>query len=267
MSTEPLRPPTSAIITACNALDQVIGSFLVARTALPASRYEADVEAVNLFNLVIRHVEGVLALARTDLVLVPPAYACARAAFETATKAAWMVDADDPFDREARWLAHLQEEERVYQRAASRSSVPADAARFKAHANAIVEFREGVADLLPKHVKPLRGNPSLEEVSRSIGGAHLYSLYIYLSQFVHGGHLATGLYRQNLGTEKKLGEFVVPANWYIAFRLCWLSLSHPGNVVLSRVSNSPVTYLSPAQEVSVVAAIEAAANTPPAELH
>jgi hypothetical protein len=267
VSIELIRPPTAAVITACDAIDQVIEAFIAAKTKLVPSRYEADVEAINLFNLVIRHVEGVIALARTDLVLVPPAYVIARAAFETATKAAWMVDADDPFDREARWLVHLQEEERAHQRTAERSTDPASVARSAEHAQAIREFRDAVTQAMPKHVKLLKSNPSLADMSKSLGGEHLYSLYIFLSQFAHGGHLATGLYRQHLGMEKKLGEFTIPSNWYIAFRLCWLSLYHPGNIVLSRLSQSHVKYLGPEQESAVQAAIEATANPPTKELH
>jgi hypothetical protein len=230
-------------------VDQVILLFLDARRTLPHSEYEADLEALNLFSLVIRHVEGVLALARNDLVLAPPACACARAAFESAAKAAWMVNADDPFEREARWLAHLAEEERVYKRAASRSH-SASATRFLEQARVIGEFRQSVENLMPKHIKQLSGNPNFEEMIRSIGGDRLYSLYIYLSQFTHGGHLASGTYGQNLGTAKIIGEFVIPANWYIAFRVCWLSLSQPGNIILSRVSNSGMQYLNPQQELT-----------------
>ncbi len=266
MTTEPVNPPNSAVATACDAIDQVIECFLEARSCLPASPYEADVEAVNLFNLVIRHVEGVLALARADLVLIPPAYACARASFETAAKAAWMVNADDPFEREARWLVHLEEQERVYERAASRADDPQHTAKHSEEARTITSFRESVAKLMPSHVKLLRGNPSFEEMCRSIGGDQLYSLYIYLSQFVHGGHLASGLYRQNLGTEKKFGEFVAPSHWYIAFRLCWLSLNHPGNVVLSRVSNTPIHFVPPWLELLVIGAIEAMKSARPGEL-
>ena len=40
-----------------------------------------------LFKLVIRQIEGVLTAARHDLVLLPAAFACARAALETAAKA------------------------------------------------------------------------------------------------------------------------------------------------------------------------------------
>jgi hypothetical protein len=85
-------------------------------------KYEADIEAWLLFNLAIRHTEGVIALARHDLILLPPAQMAARAGFEAAVKAAWLVDADDPFDREARWLAHLSFQERYLSRSANELS-------------------------------------------------------------------------------------------------------------------------------------------------
>ena len=255
--TEPIRPPTKEITAACDAIDRVIELFISARETLPGSQYEADVEALTLFNLVIRHIEGVLVLARNDMVLIPPAYACARAAFETGIKAAWMVNSDDPFVRETRWLAHLAEEGRVYLRVAARTEDQESSASFGARAQAIQQFRQGVIERLPSHIKLLPGNPNLEEMSRAIGGERLYSLYIFLSQFIHGGHAATNLYRKNLGTEKKFGEFVVPGNWYIAFRLCWLSLSHPGNIVLSQLSGTSTRYISSDEEARVVAAIQA----------
>jgi hypothetical protein len=267
MSAAPIRPPTAAASAACDAIDRVVEAFIFARSQLPPSPYEADVEAITLFNLVIRHVEGVIALARTDLVLVPPAYASARAAFETAIKAAWMVDASDPFERETRWLVHLQEEERAHQRIAERSTDATLAARSTQHAKSIREFREGVTQKLPAHVKLLKGNPNLADMSKSIGRENLYLLYIYLSQFAHGGHLATSLYRQHLGTLKKPGEFIAPTAWHLAFRLCWLSLHHPGNTVLSRVSQSRVNFLGPDDEKAVLAAIDATAHATLEELH
>lgn len=259
MATETIIPATVEITTACDALDDVIPAFLAARNLIPnLHKYEANLEAVNLFNLVIRNVEGVLALARADLTLLPPANASARASFETAVKAAWMVNADDPFQREARWLAHLKEEERVYERAAKQSSDHgSDDGHFLAHAADLRHFRETVSAVLPAGISLLPGNPSMEEMLRSIGGAHFYSLYIYLSQFVHGGHTATWLYRRHLGTEKRLGEFITAENWYLPLRICWLSLSHPGNLLLSRLCAVDADYLSREQEARVVAAIEA----------
>lgn len=269
MPTDTIRPITEDLIRACDALDGVISAFLSARQRVAGfSQYESTAEALNLFNLVIRHVEGVLVLAREDLVLLPAAYASARAALETSTKAAWMVDADDPFVREARWLAHLQEEERVYERAAKRTADDSrDSSGFAARAADLKQLRLGITDKLPTGVSPLKGNPSMEDMLASLDGQHLYALYIYLSQFVHGGHAATWLYRKGLGTHRSAGEFIGSSNWYIALRICWLSLSQPGSLLLSRLGASDGAFLTPELEAKVVSAIEATKEATKPPLH
>ena len=50
-------------------------------------------------------------LSPDRLSLLPPAKAAARAAFKSSVKAAWLVHPRDPFEREARSLAHLRTEE------------------------------------------------------------------------------------------------------------------------------------------------------------
>jgi|GEM_PF-3347576 len=252
-----ILPPTEQLLAACEHLERVITRLIAARDELDVGRYEADVEACLLFNLVLRHVESVLVLARHDMVLLPAAFTAARAAFETSNKAAWLIDADDPFEREARWLAHLGEEERVYQRAMARAEEASAKSSFGRYAADLGEFKTAVAALMPSHIKPLKGNPNLEEICRSIGGDRLYAMYIYLSQFVHGGHLATSLYRQNLGIKKEFGEYIRHGHWYIALRICWLSLSHPVDILLSRLATPPIQYLSPAERAAVEGAIEA----------
>jgi hypothetical protein len=118
-----LMPPTPEILHIADSVERAIGQFLGARETIPPlGKFESDVEALLLFTLVIRDIEAILTLARTDLVLLPSACVLARAVFEIAVKAAWMVHPDDPFDREVRWLAHLAEEERLY-KAVSESAV------------------------------------------------------------------------------------------------------------------------------------------------
>src|SRR4029077_3731485 len=110
---------TEEIATKCDVLDLIIEEFLAAKNALDGSYrvYEAPFEALNLFNLTIRHVEGVIALARRDLVMLPPAELAARAALESAVRAAWTMAPADLFERESRWLAHLKTEEDTLSRA------------------------------------------------------------------------------------------------------------------------------------------------------
>jgi hypothetical protein len=154
-----LLPITPPVKTACDALEAFIGDFIAAwRTFPPPGKYEAEVEAHNLFKLVIRNAEGILELARHDLILLPPALAAARACFETAVKASWLVNPENPFDREARYLIHLKAEERSIRRT-ERISDMAFQRQLLERERSIREFRVGVEKAMPKHVKLLPGTP------------------------------------------------------------------------------------------------------------
>jgi hypothetical protein len=247
MSTTKIKPATPEVSRACDAIDTAIGQFLAARREIRGyEKYESTVESQNLFNLCIRHVEGVITAAREDLVLLPAAHACARAALETAAKGAWIVDHDDPFVREARWLAHLQEEERVYERSAKRyAEMGHNAATFMERCASIRQFREGVAGKMPSHVELMKHNPSVDDMLEQLDGKILYPLYIYLSQFVHGGHLATSIYRSGLGTFKQPGEYIEPSQWFVPLRISWLSLSQLGALALWRLGRRSSKLSSP----------------------
>jgi hypothetical protein len=122
-------------------------------------------------------------------------------------------------------------------------------------------FREGVAQALPEGHQELAGNPSFDEMLRSLGGNNLYSLYIHASQFTHGEHLATWLYRaRGLGTEKRLGEFIEPSAWAVPFRLSWLSLLHPGRILLHRLGGEAEAFVSIGRARDVDTAIERVAS-------
>ena len=111
----PVQPPTPNLLRACDALDDLIAAVIVAKGQRTGAwgTFEAPVEAEVLLRLVIRHAEAVGALARSDLVLAPAAEALNRAAFESSLRILWMLHPDGDFVREARWLAHLEEEERL----------------------------------------------------------------------------------------------------------------------------------------------------------
>jgi Family of unknown function (DUF5677) len=258
MSVPVIAPPTKAVTSACDALDEVIARFLDSRASVRGyEKYSSSAEALLLFNLVIRQVEGVLVAARHDLVLLPAALACARAALETAAKAAWMLDTNDPFVRETRWLAHVEEEARVYDRSSKRySEVGQDASYFAGRAIQIRAFRKAVEAKLPPGVAQLKHIPTVDEMLTSLQGKQLYPLYIYLSQFVHGGHAATELHRRGVGTELQAGEYIEPSHWYIPLRVCWLSLKEPASLALWRLGRREKTYLTQALASKATAAIE-----------
>src|SRR5262245_45407378 len=105
--------PTPQVVLAAARLSEACGRYLRARSTLPDTfgAWEANVEALNLTYLVIRHVEAITELAQKDLVLIPTATLAARAAFEASVRTRWLLLPDDSFDREARYLAHLAGEE------------------------------------------------------------------------------------------------------------------------------------------------------------
>jgi hypothetical protein len=68
-----VMPPTSAIKSAGNLLEESVGRLIKAWVGgKPLGKYEADVEAFNLLKLIVRHVECVVALALRDLMVVRP---------------------------------------------------------------------------------------------------------------------------------------------------------------------------------------------------
>jgi Family of unknown function (DUF5677) len=242
-----VMPPTTKILKIAETLDQAVGQFMsAAQTIPPRGKFESDAEALLLFILVIRDIEAILALARTDLVLLPSANVLARAVFEIALKAAWMVQPDDPFDREVRWLAHLAEEERLH-KAISESVTKSggDPVVFKERHAQIKEFRAGVAKILPSGYSELKGNPGVERMLENLDQKHMYSLYRLLAQYVHGGHASTGLYRKGLGTLKQGGEFISPGEWYLPLWSAWKNLQIFGEYLLEHLKAERPTFLTP----------------------
>jgi len=229
-------PPTPAIVKLANQINVVIGSFVKARATVHLGKWEAEIEASNLFNLVIRNIEGITELANCDLVLLPAANVLARAVFEIAVKAAWMVQPDDPFQREVRWLAHLTEEARTHDRIAIKvDKFGGDAEFFRSQAKLLESFRKGVAMRLPAGVAELAGNPSVEAMLESVGQTKVYSVYTLLAAYVHGTHASTWIYRRNLGTQKELGEFIRPKDWYLPLWTSWKTIQVLGSYLLDRL--------------------------------
>lgn len=77
-----------------------------------ADKWEAPREAWAMSNLLIRNIEAVLLMARTDEVMVSAAWANARCAFEQAVRIIWLLKPTDRYASEGRWLGFLAEAER-----------------------------------------------------------------------------------------------------------------------------------------------------------
>lgn len=240
MSEKVIIRTTQEIAIKCDLLEQMIELFLFAKRALNGSyeKYESHSEALNLFNLTIRHVEGVVTLARTDLVLLPPAQVAARAAFESAARAAWLVNAADPYEREARWVAHLRGEHEYLSRQAKEIELKGKAASAnQKRIDAFKAMGDGVASLLAERgYSKVSAVPNFRELLRTLSEERTYMLYMALSQTTHASHASTWLYRSGgLGTKKIRGEFVSAEDWSLPLDLCRFVFRKPGVLILSQL--------------------------------
>jgi len=231
------------ILEVAGLIDRRISQFLLAwRTVPPLGKWESEIEAMNLLILVVRNIEAITELAKTDLVLVPAANVLARAVFEIAVKAAWMITPIDPFEREVRWLAHLAEEERMQENIANKvTRFGGDPTHFQNHRASLQSFRTGVVRSLPSGYA-VPGNPNVEQMLESIGQNKVYSVYSMLAAYVHGSHSATWLYRRNLGTLKEYGEFIDASSWYISLWTSWKSLQVLGAYILERLKATHLDF-------------------------
>jgi hypothetical protein len=205
--------------------------------------WEADVEAFNLLLLAAGHALASAKLARVSLSLHPSACVLARSCLEAGTRALWLLHPDDPFQREARWLAHLETEisgrERLHR---SMSKFPGSSSEDDG-VTAVREFRDGVLARLPAGVSPPGRVPDIRTTLDTVGHAEKYMLYILLSQTAHGSHIGTGTYRRHLGTHKEFGEFVTAADWSVPLSTCWWFVTTPVIKMGERYHVSPETLL------------------------
>lgn len=238
--------PTPEILRVADLIDQAIAQFLIASKSIPPlGKFESEVETMNLFILAIRDIESVLLLARTDLVLLPGAYVLSRAVFEIAVKAAWMIQPDDPFNREVRWLAHIREEERLREaivKAAEKNG--GNTAVLETHYRELRDFRMAVSQALPQAYSELSGNPGVEAMLETVNQKRMYSLYRLLAQYVHGGHASTGLYRKGLGTGKMGGEFIHAREWHLPLNTVWKNLRIFGEYLLEHLRAGTAEFLT-----------------------
>jgi hypothetical protein len=95
----------------------------------------------------------------------------------------------------------------------------------------------------------------------SLGGEALYSFYILLSQSSHAEHQATWLYREGgLGYGKRVGDFIKPTDWWLPLHVCFLSISRPGQVILSRLGGKPESFLNSEARQRVEESLEVIGN-------
>jgi hypothetical protein len=228
-----VHPPCEQILSVTAALEHMISRYLEAlRSTPPIGRWEAPQEGATMSWLLIRNVEAVIELARLDEVLVTAAWCNARAAFELSARIIWMLQPDDPYQAECRWLAYLEEWEKVERNIANEA--PGHAERHTQRAEAIRAIRERITAALPNDYQAAR-KPRFQELLTALNSAEMYQYYREGSQYVHGSMYASASYSKNLGSLRNFGEFTSAFDWILPLRLCWLSLREAARMVLRRL--------------------------------
>jgi hypothetical protein len=184
--------------------------------------YEALYESLMQHVLVIRHTESFCAIGKDGLNLLPSAQVIARAAFEISVRALWMLAPADPFAREVRWLSLMEEWERDTKRLEAAGSPPPGFSSA-----AIGTFRANVGQLLAeRNYSKLARHPNFHDMLTELQRRADYNTYMRLSKPVHGTLGATALYRQNLGTKKRLDELITAELWWAEIRVVWHNLDN-----------------------------------------
>lgn len=241
--TDVQRPPSGALLRVADEITAAIGRFVDARRP-PVGHWEALDEAHVMGNLCIRQIEGTVALARTDMVLLPAAWATARSAFEIAVRIEWLLSPPADFEREARWLARVREGARYWRQIGDRlAAVGGDPAQAHRIAGAMTSFADGVAVQLPTDV-PVAAIPNLDAMVAESDPVQ-YVVYKMASQYVHGTHEGGVLYRQHLGSMKTFSEQVDPHRWVDPMRFCWWALTGGLALAVRASGGDYLAYMPP----------------------
>lgn len=237
-----VQRPSEQLLVVADLLDEVVKAFLAHRPPAPG-KWEALDDARSMSNLAVRQIESVAELARIDEVLLPGAWSCARSAYEIGMRLRWLIEPDEPFEREARWLSRIAEEERLHDQVAERlEGAGSDPSWFRDRATLLRGFREDVTAKLPLG-QNVPGIPSIEQIALTGSNHASYIRYKQGSQHVHGTHFATEIYRRNLGTAKEFGELVTSAMWAAPMGLCWITLASAGALLIDRLDGDTDAFL------------------------
>ena len=241
-------PITPKIQTIVDMMDAGIEQFRSSLTTVPPlGRYEAPDECLMSIFLITRNIESVTTLARRNLALLPSAMVLGRTIFEQGIRVKWFLYPENPFEREARWLAALKKAIQHHRLVADQMEIAgADLARTSSDARAtasqIERFADAVEGALPEGITPPK-IPSFETMAQSVGEVDKYWVYRYASQYVHGTAVATGIHRRNLGASKEFGDYISPVGWTIPLLLSWYGFGVAGTSFLQATGGDVEVFL------------------------
>lgn len=223
--------------------DLVAAAFRALFAKPPSGHYGAELDASTRLLLVGRHVESVATLARDDSRLLPGAITLTRSAYEIALRILWLLQPDEPFEREARWLSSVHERERSVEKAARRmASLGGDSAAYKSFADRLRQHRLAIAAKLPARIAPPNAPPSFADILRDLGEERKYPLYAALSQFSHGTHEATTIYQHHVEGGLWIRDPIAESEWLNVLQIGWYAVDDPTRRLLELLGGNVAAF-------------------------
>ncbi len=111
-----VHKPTAEVIIACDLIDEGIGQFVKMMRDQSIGKYEFQVDCLINITHAHRILEGILELARKDLVHIQSGLILARTIFEILIKVCWVLHPTDNFEIESRYVSLLNTESAFLER-------------------------------------------------------------------------------------------------------------------------------------------------------
>ena len=215
-------PPCPQVLLAAEFLEKTCERFVSARVDAPHSYHPIlDMAITHFVYVAIRNAEGVVALARTDLVLYPAASTLARTVFETAVRVIWLTQSILPQERLSRYLGLLAEQIKAQEKLLQRAShAPEALPDIQSELESLREWRDGLSK---ECASPHNTMPHFDALLTAINRPDLYGVYIVLSQFSHGGHAAADVFSRTRA-DGTVGDVVRLKDWYYPLAFSSLAL-------------------------------------------
>ena len=191
-------------------------------------RWESDDEAFNLLLLSASFSLASAKLAKSSASFLPSAHLNARGGMEAGARALWLLQPEEYFTREARWVVHLESEADIRERLGRHSAQEA------VNASAVRAFASAVRARLPDGTPVPKALPKFDKLLDAVGLPEKYIAYAVLSQSAHGTHYGAGLFRKHLGNQKDFGEFIATTDWWLPLSVQWWFLAVPAERLAER---------------------------------
>lgn len=226
-------------------IQEIVNRFRVSHSQLYRSeQLESDISIDNYLKLLIRHIEGILYFGSKDILLLPPALSLARTVIEICANTLWLLNPEDPWEREIRLIALLKAEIKGYKDYIKNlQDYNEDISISENDSMLIQEYIDNINGNIPPHYKEIEC-PNFRCLLSSIKLDKIYPTYRILSKFTHGTHSATWLYKRALDEDTVFGERIEIKEWYTPLYICWYAINKAGCQFLKRFGGE-IEYFLP----------------------